>query len=113
MLHILIMTAFLGGIIAPACGFAWGGQFSVIEICTAKGMESRVVNNESERPSHKLSEQCQFCFAHANVMSFLPASLKMALVEFVQEKQKFQAYEIIFLSHLNIQSAPRGPPIFV
>ena len=57
--HFFILTAFLLGIIAPACGFAWNGKFSVIEICTAKGIEQKIVSNDDLPPKHPLA----FCVA--------------------------------------------------
>lgn len=109
------MVAFLGGIIAPACGFMWGGQYRVIEICTAKGLENRVVADTSDNgnPNNKMAKDCEFCFANANVLAHLPASSSLIKVAFTAEKLKFQHYEDILLSRLNTDISSRGPPSLI
>lgn len=112
-LHFFVLFAFLAGIIAPACGFAWGGKYSVVEICTTEGIESRVVQGE-ERPSKPhASEQCQFCFAHANLKIFLPDVAAHEAIIFIRAKTQFQHYDQLFLSRLSRDHAARAPPVFV
>lgn len=114
-LHILVLIAFLAGIIAPACGFMWGGQYSVIEICTTDGIESRVVMNEGQQnsPHQNMQDQCEFCFSNANIISFLPSKIIISQNENYAEKLRFRDYESIALSRLNTDTSPRGPPIFI
>jgi hypothetical protein len=119
LFHIIVLIAFIGGIIAPACGFNWGGKFSVIEICTAQGLEARIVNNNLEplnsplTPHQKAADKCQFCFASAHNQAYLPYSIIIEAKNYGQQKLKFQIYHITLLARLDIQSAPRGPPILV
>jgi len=115
ILHFFVMAAFLGGIIAPACGFMWGGNFSVIEICTAQGLENRIVTNdqnEGDIPAHKTADQCQFCFSHANLVADIAPDFSLETIQFQAEKLKFRAYEDIVLSKLKTNISSRGPPLF-
>lgn len=112
-LHFFVLFSFLIGIIAPACGFAWGGKYSVIEICTTEGIESRVVKGEQQPTKPHASEQCQFCFAHANLKSFLPDVKTLELTAFIFTKTQFQHYDLLFLSRLSRDHAARAPPVFV
>lgn len=115
-LHIFVLTAFLLSVIAPACGFSWGGKFSVIEICTAQGIETRVVENDQnpdDQPSHQMADQCQFCFASANLTNFLPEAIAAEKIKATAEKARFRAYEISYLSHVTSHEEPRGPPTLV
>lgn len=112
-LHIAVLLAFLVGVIAPACGFVWGGKYSVIEICTAQGMESRVVSNEDQPQKPHYEEQCQFCFAQANIKSFLSVSVELEQRLGVFERVQFGQYQEILLSRLSQDHAARAPPAFV
>ena len=113
-LHILTLIAFLGGVIAPACGFSWGGNFSVIEICTAQGFETRVINNEEtpDAPTPTMGGDCQFCFANANLTSFLPENISVEVRYAYAEKITYSLYEVILLSRTTRNGQPRAPPIF-
>jgi hypothetical protein len=118
ILHIFILIAFLAGIIAPACGFMWGGQYSVIEICTAQGLETRIIANEN-RPNTpapnmpNMANDCAFCFATANVVNFLPAAITLEQITFNAEKIRFRQYEDIVLAKYNTNISSRGPPAFI
>jgi len=115
--HIFVLLAFLGGIIAPACGFAWGGKYSVVEICTTEGIESRVVNNDqqpenSDFPTH-FEEQCQFCFAQTNLTAFLPHNEHIETAFFIKDKIRFRHYDALLQSHLTRDNIARAPPILI
>lgn len=112
-LHIAVLLAFLVGVIAPACGFAWGGKYSVVEICTAQGMESRIVENEEDPSLPHYEEQCQFCFAQANIKSFLSVSVELEQRLSVFERVQFGQYQEILLSRLSHDNAARAPPAFI
>ncbi len=115
-LHILALSAFLLSIIAPACGFMWGGKYNVIEICTAQGIETRVVESDQssdKTPDHQMADQCQFCFASANLSGFLPESIKMEEVKSTTDKIRFHLYEISALSRITSHEEPRGSPTLV
>lgn len=107
VLHIFILLAFVMGIIAPACGFAWGGKYSVVEICTTDGIESRVVENEEQEHAPSMSEDCAFCFASANIKSFLPHHNAVEKIHFSAEKIRFQQFEIVYLSRISKSSPAR------
>jgi hypothetical protein len=115
ILHIFILIAFLAGIIAPACGFMWGGQYSVIEICTAQGIETRIVANEDQpsAPMPNMANDCAFCFASANMVSFLPEATAIERQAFRAEKIRFGQYENIVLARLNTNISSRGPPAVI
>lgn len=112
-LHIAVLIAFLVGVIAPACGFVWGGKYSVIEICTAQGIESRVVNNDDLPKSPHFEEQCQFCFSQANLKSLMPVLILIEKQKTVRERAQFSQYQDIVLSRLSQDHAARAPPAAV
>lgn len=116
-LHILTLTAFLLGIIAPACGFAWGGKYSLIEICTANGVETRLIANDDppsdEAPAPMMEDKCQFCFANANLTAFLPDNLSIEYSLAYADKLKFIAYRLSVFSRDTSHEQPRGPPTFI
>ena len=112
-LHILVLIAFLGGIIAPACGFAWGGKYSVVEICTAQGFENRIVMNDEQELPHQMQEQCEFCFTHQNVAAFLPDTQKIEPYLHTFERNRIAQYEDILLSRSIDHTSPRGPPSYI
>jgi hypothetical protein len=116
-LHILVLVAFLGGIIAPACGFLWGGNFSVIEICTTNGIENRIVADNQDSndtaPNHQKTDNCQFCFTQAHLASQLVPVIIFESVFFQNEKLRFEQYEENYLLHLHNDYAARAPPTFV
>jgi hypothetical protein len=113
--HSLVLLCFLVGVLAPACGFSWGGKYSVVEICTSQGIEQRVVNaDDSDTPTAPtMSEDCQFCFASANMKAFLPNDLSLVTIGFVAEKQRFAFYTLTVLSLTTSHEEPRGPPALV
>lgn len=112
--HILTLIAFLGSVSAPACGFSWGGKFSVIEICTSQGIETRVVDNgqaPDNSPNHKTTDKCPFCFASATLTGFLPDAVTIEALNFSIEKFKFDLYETIILSRTANNLSARDPPV--
>ena len=113
VLHIFILLAFVLGIIAPACGFAWGGKYSVVEICTTDGIENRVVENEEQEHTPSMSEDCAFCFASANVKDFLPNHNAIEKIHFNAEQIRFRQFEIVYLSRVSNSNHTRAPPASV
>jgi len=115
--HILVLLCFLAGLIAPACGFSWGGKYSVIEICTSQGIESRIVenapSNENSPENHQMSDDCQFCFQNAHLKAFLVPQTDFQKLVFTTQKQKYALYEAVFLSRVKTPQSLRGPPILV
>ena len=116
-LHLFVLISFLLGIVAPACGFAWGnnggGKYSVVEICTAQGIENRVVESEDQQNTPMMAEQCEFCFASANLKSFLPSTTSFETVFFEYLKAKTYSVYISNDKFLSFDHTPRAPPVFV
>jgi len=112
--HILVLICFLAGIIAPACGFSWGGKFSVIEICTSEGIESRVIPNApNDNKNHETSQECQFCFQNAHLKDFLPSMLAHNANITILEKVRFRAFETLLFSKSKTPQSPRAPPALI
>lgn len=117
LMHIFVAIAFLTGVIAPACGFSWGGKYSVIEICTSEGIESRIVdtsqNGQNNLPAHKAGDQCQFCFQSANVKDSFPplTQIKKKIVSL--ERIQYAQYETIILNTQHTPQSLRGPPALI
>lgn len=111
-LHILIAIAFLGSIIAPACGFSWGGKYSVVDICTSEGIESKIVANDenSDDEHQQMVDQCQFCFSHANLSGLVPVSTTIEALVFYGDKIRKNQYESVYLSRQQGDHAARAPP---
>jgi hypothetical protein len=114
-LHILVLLSFLSGIIAPACGFAWGGTYSVVEICTAQGFENRIVMNEGQgdSPSHQMQEQCEFCFSKTHLTAYITNSALFEKIYTKAEKQRFRLYQDIVASRYATNTSSRGPPSLI
>ena len=114
IVHFIAIFTFVLGIVAPACGFAWGGissdgQYSVIEICSANGYESRIVKNDKDTPEHETKEPCQFCFANTYLNDLVPILVTERFYSY-QAQYIFNQYEIAFLSRSTSHEQPRGPP---
>jgi len=114
--YILILTAFLAAIIAPACGFAWNGKYSIIEICNAQGVEQKIVSNDDLPPSdHQKNTQqdCQFCIQkhnfHADIVAYNDVKIRPAPLQ----KQIIAAQHDIYQSTLSQYYAARAPPLFI
>lgn len=121
-LSLFITISFLLGIIAPACGFMWGGQgSSMIEICTAQGIEMRLVTNDlqpnqdpTNQPSNPMmGDNCDFCFQNANFTGALLNTATLEKIGFQSNKIRFHLYETILLSHTSYNNTARGPPTLV
>lgn len=112
-LHIIVLLAFLTGIIAPACGFMWGGNYSVIEICTSNGIENRVIANDDQPSTPQTQDQCEFCFTSANLTAFLMPEGRHTKIAYAAEKIRFEQYEDIVLTRFQTNISSRGPPSFI
>ncbi len=117
--HFLVILALLVGVIAPACGFAWGNnQYSVIEICTAQGIENRLVENENVENENTpnephLYESCAFCFAQNN-QDDLDIISERALFQYVTtHKIKARQFDIARLAKSRTPQSPRAPPTLI
>lgn len=113
---LITLIAFITGLIAPACGFAWGGKYSVITICTDKGFESRVIadnDQDNNAPSPLLHEKCQFCFSNHHVVAFLPPAPAQKTQIIALEKHIFSQHDVVLLSKFHSKVRPRAPPFLV
>lgn len=108
-----MLIAFLGGIIAPACGFMWGGNYSVIEICTLDGIESRIVENEDTPDTPRTADQCEFCFTNANLDSHFTTLSTTYKADFQANKHRFKQYIDIVLARYHSNISSRGPPALI
>ena len=115
LFHSIVIMSFLLGIIAPACGFMWGGKASFIEICTAQGIEKRFVTAQAETPpmppSHIMDDSCSFCFQSNHVAAFLAPSSKGLYDQFQKEKRSLALYRALLLNKQRLLPNPRAPPI--
>lgn len=113
---ILMITAFLAAIIAPACGFSWNGKYSIIEICNAQGVEQKIVSNDELPPSkHQETtiEDCQFCFQNHHLtmaLSHSPADKKMHAP---LKKQIIAAHDMLYQQVRSHDRAARAPPVSI
>jgi len=113
----LIILSFMLGFIAPACGFMWGGQYSVIEICTTQGIEQRIVLNDTNptQPNHdheQSTEECEFCYKNANLGSYLLNSNIITALIFEQKTKITFARQNKLAEALSTVHLARGPPSF-
>lgn len=113
LVNVFVFWAFLGGIIAPACGFAWGRTYSVVEICTAQGFENRIMMDDEQDSPHQMQEQCEFCFTSANLTAFLVPDNYSQKLSDISEKIRITQYEDIVLSRFQTNISSRGPPSFI
>lgn len=115
LLNLVIMLAFIGAGISPACKFISG---QMVEICGPNGMETVRLNADQLPPEapeqHKASaDQCAFCFAgsHIKTVSAPPVIIKVPNLTHVSVEQNIatlQAYSLYRSATL-----PRGPPSLV
>ena len=114
-----VIFTFALGIIAPACGFAWGkaagnGPYSVIEICGAQGIEKRIVQNDGEPAQGQMvKDQCQFCFSNANLNPLPPNNIQIDSFYSYKAKIAFIHYERAIASKSTSHEQPRGPPTLI
>lgn len=113
-LRLFVLLTFVLGFLGPACNFLWGGQYSVVEICTTFGIEKRVVQND-EQPDEPSSakKECPFCFQSAN-MAFGDVTSPSGWLP-VSSSHDF---ELPPVSDFETKSAyllpqPRGPPALI
>ena len=109
----LIIFSFMLGFIVPACGFMWGGKYSVIEICTDQGIEQRLVSDDTNptQPTHdQSSKKCDFCFKTTHLNSYIipPSHTYLALYN-TQITVLVNHQNFIALS-LDHKLFARGPP---
>lgn len=115
LLNLLVLLAFIGAGISPACKFMSG---EMVEICGPNGIELVQLNASDlppDAPEHdpSQSDQCAFCFTGSQIKVMAVASLVIEAPAFnyvssgrmVAAAQAYSAYRSATL--------PRGPPSFV
>ena len=112
LLNLIIMLAFIGAGISPACKFISG---QMVEICGPNGVETVRLDADQLPPDvpdhHKqASEQCAFCFAgsHIKTVSATPVTIKIPNLTHIATEREIassQAYSLYRSATL-----PRGPP---
>ena len=111
--HLLVLVCFVVGLMAPACGFAWGGNYSVVEICTANGIESKVVESgdDPDAPTpHSMAEKCPFCLQKTK-SDALAVDANTVSHAYAAHSYKIAALHTQFLKEqLYTAHTPRGPP---
>jgi len=115
-LKAFVLFIFVLGILAPACDFLWGGNLSVIEICTSNGIERQVVpadDNQSPADQKAKADQCPYCFQGTNLAFLNTAPVIINPVSW----QKPVSWSFITQSHYIKTSGkdlwPRAPPPMV
>lgn len=114
LIHQIVLLGFITALLAPACGFAWGGQFSVIEICTEKGIEHKIIADaqNNEAPSSP-AYACQFCFQQMMGQGFQEAFDFITVpITFTLTVKRF-SLALYYQSTLDQSRSPRGPPSIV
>lgn len=109
----LVILSFMLGFITPACGFMWGGKYSVIEICTDQGIEQRVVRNKDNpnKPNHSKAENtCDFCFQNANLSAYLISTHTDILSIYNMRVTTLFNHQNIVALTINKTHLARGPP---
>lgn len=115
-IHHIALLAFIIGLIAPACGFAWGGKYSVVEICSLDGIKQVVIPNSEDPtepiPNKSTKEKCSFCFGQKNIDQI---SLVDILPSYDHALSDDTIIEYQRLVSKNSGSAynPRAPPFFI
>lgn len=114
LLNFIMMLAFIGAGISPACKFVSG---QMVEICGPNGIEIVRLNTDQLPPGtqdHKsLDEQCAFCFAGAHIKTVyagppaikIPQATKVAAERIAASDAAYSLYRPAIL--------PRGPPATV
>jgi hypothetical protein len=112
--HAFIILGLLCAAFGPACQFLWGGQYSIVEICTAQGIEKQIVQSDETPPfPEQAKNDCAFCLQQAHANALMPDTKNPAMVANpVRQTVSFTAisYDAPLLWR---DQNPRGPPVFV
>jgi hypothetical protein len=101
--------------IAPACGVAWGGKFSLVEVCTTQGIEIKVVENTSapsnpSSPHQQANEDCQFCFQNTHLMAGVMDAQIINHPKYSLTTKILSTRDILYRQILSQYHTARGPP---
>lgn len=115
VLFLAILTFFLG-VIAPGCGFAWSGKYTVLEICSGADVV-RIVLDENgapvEQPNHTEKEKCPYCFQYQNLAFDVPQHSEI-YVSYILQAQQYQHFYLNLVktyTHTPLQA--RAPPALI
>ncbi len=112
LLNLIMMLAFIGAGISPACKFISG---ELVEICGPNGIETvRLAADEipPDAPDHhkSASEQCAFCFtgSHIKTMGAQAATVEAPVSTRIAAEHEIAAVHAYDL--YRSATLPRGPP---
>ena len=115
LLNLIVMLAFIGAGISPACKFISG---QTVEICGPNGVETVRLDTSQlppKAPEHEkhAGEQCAFCFtgAHIKTVYVPPVTIKIPNVTHVAVEREMVSAHAFSLYRSAI--LPRGPPTIV
>lgn len=115
LLNLIIMLAFIGAGISPACKFISG---EMVEICGPNGIEMVRLNAGDlppDAPDHDTAktDQCAFCFTGSQIKGMEVASLVVQVpdVSYVSSEERIAA-DLAYRAYRSA-TLPRGPPSFV
>ncbi len=117
--HFIILTAFLLGIFAPACGFAWNGKYTVVEICTAKGIEKKIVSNDDlprnqpSDPTNHAQKECQFCFQKNNLIADFISPTQTTHLNHSFQNHILAFHDTVYKHILSQYHSARAPPTYI
>lgn len=116
-IHQIALLAFVIGLIAPACGFAWGGKYSVMEICSLDGIKQVIVSNNDQDPTtpdptKSAKEKCSFCFGQKNIDQIAVADA-LSSYDGVISSEDITEYQRLISEENSSAYNPRAPPYFI
>ena len=112
-IHLITLLAFIISLLAPACGFAWGGKYSVVDICTTEGIERKVIadNSDDQNVPVQTKDDCQFC-SNAQKIDKIAGYTNNFNTDFVQITiYRFASLAILKQNQPNYYQS-RAPPSF-
>lgn len=113
----IALLAFIIGLIAPACGFTWGGKYSVMEICSLDGTKQVVIPNGDQDPTaptpDKLAkEKCPFCFGQKNIDQIALVDLLPSYNRIISNDTVTDSQHLISEENSSAYN-PRAPPFLI
>ena len=112
-LNVLMILAFIGAGISPACKFI-SGQTTWMEICGVAGMEKiRVAADQApiDVPDHKEEKSdCAFCFFGTNIKPHAVALMSIPAPTDVIQSINYAQLRVNLSAANNPAALPRGPP---
>ena len=112
-LNLLMILAFVGAGISPACKFI-SGQTAWMEICGAGGAEKILVDSSqypSGKEQHKeIKEACAFCFFGTNIKPHIAGLIDIQPPKQISSAIHYASVDVTLREVAYASSYPRGPP---